>query len=174
MANDYRLTLSFIDADGWTAAISFDDDSPAALMQRAEKAKAYLKTQGCHSTAALAGPQTAAPAAPAALAGPQTAAPAAPIPAAPNGAQTPNTSRSPQPCNLVTVTKTASGKTQLQFQTAELGALKCTLPPEQMLQILPDGWTLQHLAPGARYDVNLLVHWRPAGQYKNVVKVENA
>ena len=53
------------------------------------------------------------------------------------------------------------------------GTLRATLSTEALLGLLPAGWTAQHLQIGSEYTVSFRIHWKQAGRYKNVVKVEN-
>jgi len=64
------------------------------------------------------------------------------------------------------------GKLQLQFSTDDDRSFRMTLPLPAMVDMLPDGWTADHLQVGKAYNVKFRIHWREAGQYKNIFQID--
>ena len=64
------------------------------------------------------------------------------------------------------------GKLQLQLSADDDRTFRMTLPLPAMVDMLPDGWTADHLQVGKAYHVKFRIHWREAGQYKNLFPID--
>lgn len=74
--------------------------------------------------------------------------------------------------STLVVGQSRGGKLQLQFSTDDDRTMRMTLPLPAMIDILPTGWTAEHLHVGQSYQVKFRIHWREVGQYKNIFQVD--
>ncbi len=177
------FNVKAISADGFDVMLTIRDSHPTELMPRALKALEWLKDAGFRPTNGAAPKAPVAPPPAAAIPnGAPAPPPAAPIPneiGRTNGTNTitgePSTNGETfggAIISTLTVGNSKSGKLQLQFATTDGTVYRCTLPLPAMVEMLPAGWTADHLTPGTQYQVQFRIHWRIAGQYKNIFQVD--
>ena len=188
MAHYSEAPVSFnvkaISADGFDIMLTIRDSHPTELMPRALKALDWLKAAGFSpngrpATAPSASrPQTANGAPAPSPSGPQIAASVPPI-GRTNGtnASTGQTSTNGETfgaaiISALVIGQSKSGKIQLQFGDDQNRTYRMTLPLEAMVEMLPGGWDTHHLTVGQAYNVAFRIHWREAGQYKNIFQID--
>lgn len=179
MSNYSEAPVSFnvkaTSAEGFDVMLTIRDTHPTELMPRALKALDWLKAAGFSPNG-----RRPDPAAPAQLApSPSAAGAANTAPLLPNGGtvvqgavRTEGQTTGAAIINRLLIGQSTKGKLQLQFADGNGGAYRMTLPTEAMVKMLPDGWTAEHLTVGTGYTVNFRIHWKEAGQYKNIFQID--
>jgi hypothetical protein len=165
-------------ADGFDVMLTLRDTHPTELMPRALKALEWLKAAGFHPNGHAVAKVDTSNLAPSPSAAP--VANGAPVPIdrtngtnALTGAESTNGETfGAAIINTLVIGQSTKGKLQLQFSGADTPTYRMTLPIDAMVQMLPTGWTAQHLQVGKAYDVTFRIHWREAGQYKNLFQID--
>ena len=165
------FNVKAISPAGYDIVLTLRDDQPAELMKRALLALSWLKSNGFDGKA-----RPVFASSPAVLA-PSPSAPqltnGAPVPNGPDGTNSTNgETLGAALISTLVIGQSRSGKLQLQFSTDDDRTFRMTPPLPAMVDMLPDGWTAEHLTVGKAYTVKFRIHWREAGQYKNIFQID--